>query len=112
MVSPSAAAPLHSLLLGIYLAATTLVAVLICLAWFMSPLGLGFAEWPEDPGQRRLALRLFEISYHLGLPVLIVTQLASAWLAARGRRKLAFLLPAMSIGSFGILIKLFLAQMG
>lgn len=92
-----------------YLAATTLIAVLICFAWFMSPLGSGFATWTNDPGQRQAVLRRFQINYHLGLPMLIVAQLVSAYLATRDMRKLVFLLPAASIGAFCIPVRMFLA---
>jgi len=82
---------------------TTVVAVIFAAGWYMSPLGLGFvAVWPADPSTRKIAATTYELSYFVGIPMLLIGQVISAILAAFGRRRAAFILPLASIASFTV----------
>jgi hypothetical protein len=80
--------------------ATTLVALVIGFIWLMSPLGLGFQEWPSDPVTRRIANAAYWLSFFIGLPLLLIGQVGSVILAMTGRMRAAFRLPMVSIGIF------------
>ena len=41
---------------SVFLIMTTLAAVVFSGVWYLSPLALGFSEWPSDPARRDLAL--------------------------------------------------------
>jgi hypothetical protein len=79
---------------------TTLVALVIGLVWYMSPLGLGFAVWPSDPATREFAYVAYWLSYFIGLPLLLVGQAGSVILAMTGRRRAAYGFPMVTIGVF------------
>lgn len=68
--------------------------------WYMSPLGMGFAEWPTDPNERQFALMTYQISYWVGIPLLLIGQVASGILALLRRRRAAYYVPAFSFAFF------------
>ena len=81
---------------------TTVIAIIFAAAWYMSPLGLGFAFRPPDPSIQKIALTTYELSYFVGIPMLLIGQICSAILAASGERRAAFILPLASIALFTV----------
>src|SRR5215469_11919050 len=61
-----------------FLIFTTLLAGVCAFVWFFSPLGLGFQEGPTDPTTRKIALKIFWVSYFVGIPALLLGQVLSA----------------------------------
>ena len=86
------------------MAGSTLVAGWLAFFWYVSPLALGFSDWPDDPARRRLILRLYDISWHWGIPALLVAQAAALVLAWRGRRVAAGLVAPLANLGFAALI--------
>lgn len=89
---------------------TTLFALAAAIFWYMSPLGLGFARWPVGGGHRLLADTAFRTSYFVGIPMLLVGQIASAVLESRGRRSLAYAVPSATILFFVANVSLVLSM--
>lgn len=86
------------------MAASTLVAGGLGFFWYVSPLALGFSDWPDDPPRRQLLLRLYEFSWHWGIPALLVAQVLALVLAWRGRRVAAGLAVLLANLGFAALI--------
>lgn len=95
--------------IGIFLVVTTIVAVIFSLAWYMSPLALGFSEWPSEPGQRDLAQALFATSYRIGIPALLISQLVAVVMGARGHHRAALIIPILSLSAFCLCVAMVLA---
>lgn len=55
---------------------SVVVAVLLGMVWFMSPLALGFSKWPVDDGPFSV-INIYVLSYSIGLPLLAVAQVSS-----------------------------------
>ena len=81
----------------VFIVVTTLLVFVACLFWYMSPLGLGFAQWPTNADQRLWADIAYRMSYFIGIPLLVLGQVVSAILEAKGRRRLAYIIPSTTI---------------
>ncbi|WP_374637248.1 hypothetical protein [Paracoccus sp. (in: a-proteobacteria)] len=91
------------------MAASTLVTGCLGFFWYVSPLALGFSDWPDDPG---LLLRLYVLSWHWGIPALLVAQALALFLAWRGRRVGAGLVAVLANLGFAALISTIIALIG
>ena len=60
----------------LYFIVTSIAAACLALGWYMSPLGLGFAAWPE--ANRNLLEYLYKASYFVGIPA-ILSRKSSRW---------------------------------
>jgi small-conductance mechanosensitive channel len=90
--------------ISIFLVTTTIAAVVFSAVWYVSPLGLGFSEWPSEPGRRDLALTLFAISHRVGIPMLLIAQALAIVMAAKGYRRTALITPVLSLSVFSVCI--------
>lgn len=79
---------------------TTVFALVVGSFWFMSPLGLGFQDWPDDPTTRKITDTIYRFSYFIGLPLLAFGQVGALTLFVGSRKKLAYWLPSVTIGIF------------
>jgi hypothetical protein len=82
-----------------YWAITTVVACCAAFVWYISPLGIGFADWPDEP-LRSVVQAVYLGSYFVGIPALLGGQLLSLGLAVFRKRRAAFIVPAISLGLF------------
>ena len=89
----------------------TAVALVFAGAWFMSPLGFGFAPWPADAGLRAFAQGLYQVSYFAGIPALLLGQVVSLALALTRRSRLAYYVPLTTIGVFGVSVAIVMSLM-
>jgi len=78
---------------------TTLVALIVVPLWYMSPLGLGFADWPRDPLTRNAAAAAYGFSFYIGIPLMLGGQVVAAILARKGKIGVAF---RLLLGTFGL----------
>jgi len=92
----------------IYFIVTLVMTICLALAWYMSPLGLGFAAWPE--ANRKLLEHIYTASYFIGIPTIVIVQVLSPILFINGKRKAAFWLPAGALGLFLMCIGLILSS--
>lgn len=79
---------------------TTIAALILSFLWFMSPLGLGFAEQPVDPVRKQWADSAYRLSYYLGIPMLLIGQAFAIICHARGYRRRGLIISALVIGTF------------
>jgi len=93
-----------------YFIATLTVTGCLTLGWYMSPLGLGFATWPE--ANRDLLQHIYAASYFVGIPAILIAQAASPVLFIYRKRKAAYLIPAISIILFLACITFILSNLG
>jgi hypothetical protein len=91
-----------------YFTATSIMVGCLAFGWFMSPLGLGFATWPE--GHRDLLEGVYALSYYAGIPAILIAQVISPILFAYRKRKAAYWVPAASIALFLACVALILAR--
>ena len=89
--------------------ATTFVAFGMAFAWLVSPLGLGFGQWPSEPSLS-VVMAVFHASYFVGVPLLLVAQGVSIGLAKFRRWRWAFAVPAISITLFVAMAGFVLSQ--
>ena len=94
------------------MAGTTLVAGWLAFFWYVSPLAIGFSDWPEDEARRRLILRLYDLSWHWGIPALLLAQAVALFLAWRGRRLAAELVAVLANLGFALLIGVIIGLLG
>lgn len=99
----------RALVFWLLMAASTLVAGWLAFFWYISPLTLGFSDWPDDPERRRLVLRLYDLSWHWGIPALLVAQASALVLACWGRRVAAELIAVLANLGFAALIGMVIA---
>jgi len=92
----------------LYFIATSIAAACLALGWYITPLGLGFAAWPE--ANRNLLEHLYKASYFVGIPAILIAQVLSLVLFIYGKRKTAFGLPAGALGLFLICVGLILSN--
>lgn len=85
------------LVFNVFFIVTTLFVIVFSVIWYMSPLALGFSQWPIDPVKRRWAESAHHMSYFYGIPMLIIGQVASFVLDIKGFHRLAFLVPTATI---------------
>jgi len=79
----------------IFVGVTSIVSVFLAIIWFMSPLGLGFVTWPE--AHRDLFEQIYRVSYFGGIPAILIAQIASPFLFAFRKRRMAYWVPAVAI---------------
>ena len=101
-----------ALMFGLFMAGCAFVSVWLALFWFVSPLAIGFSDWPDDPAQRELFSRLYDLSWHAGIPLLLLSQPAAWLLAWRGWRIAAQLLSVLVIFGFLALILVIMRMPG
>jgi hypothetical protein len=85
---------------ALYWAATTLVALGLAAFWFFSPFGFGFLEWPKSE-LGDFVFAVFKTLWYVGIPFLVVAQVASPFLWKSGKRRLAIAAPVVSLTIFG-----------
>ncbi|MGE7472848.1 hypothetical protein ACQKLX_25695 [Bosea sp. NPDC003192] len=83
-----------------FLIVTTVAVPVLGFLWFMSPLGLGFAEQPADPVRRQWADILYRLSYYVGIPMLLIGQAVAVVCHRRGHRRRGLIISALIIGAF------------
>ena len=100
--------------LGFWLlmAGSTLVTGWLAMFWYMSPLALGFSNWPDDPGMRAFVLDIYELSWRGGIPAVLLAQGLALVLAWRGRRVAAELVAVLANLGFAVLIGTVMALVG
>ncbi len=86
------------------LALLIVISIPLILLWYMSPLGLGFHQWSDDPEKANRAQLFYLISWTGGIPLLIFGQLIAIILAFYGRVRMALALSAISLTVFLTLI--------
>jgi len=84
----------------IYLATTTLIALLSSVIWYMSPLALGFAKWPTDPNRAELAHWLLNLSHQFGIPLILAAQVFAMVMAFKGYQRVALIVPVVCLSIF------------
>ncbi|ESQ84973.1 hypothetical protein [Asticcacaulis benevestitus] len=89
-----------------YIVFTSILVACLAFVWFMSPLGLGFARWPE----RELLQSIYAGSYYAGIPAILIAKVISPVLFAYRKRKAAYGVPAISIAVFLICVTLILSN--
>lgn len=89
---------------SVFLIMTTLAAVVFSGVWYLSPLALGFSEWPSDPARRDLTLTLFVVSYKFGIPTILIAQVFAIFMGAKGYWRTALIVPAVSLGAFSLCV--------
>lgn len=83
-----------------FLIVATVAALVLGFLWFMSPLGLGFAEQPADPVRRQWAETLHRLSYYVGIPMLLIGQAVAVICHMGGHRRRGLIISALVIGAF------------
>jgi hypothetical protein len=83
-----------------FLLLSTVLAVVFAIAWGLSPLGFGFAPGPADPIIRKMAVGIIMATYLVGLPALLLGQIASPVLWLCGRTRGAYIVPLACMTSF------------
>jgi hypothetical protein len=83
-----------------FLLLTTLLAGIFAVVWGLSPLGFGFAAGPANPTIKKIAVAMISFSYFVGIPTLLIGQIASPILWFCGRTRGAYVVPTLSIGLF------------
>lgn len=86
------------------LALLIVISIPLIFFWYMTPLGMGFHQWPEDREKANQAQSFYLISLNGGIPLLIFGQLAAIILAFNGRVGIALALSAISLTVFLTLI--------
>ena len=94
----------------LYFIASLALALCLALVWYMSPLGMGFAHWPED--HRELLKRIYMASYFIGIPAVLIAQIASPILFAFKKQRAAYWVPAVAIALFVAGIATILSNIG
>ena len=84
--------------------ATSILSVLLAVICYMSHLGLGFANWPNDQALSKVLSSCYTISYFIRIPALILAQIGSLALYGFRNSKAAYLLPAINVIIFLALI--------
>ena len=87
-----------------YLVLTTLITLFFSAIWYVAPLALGFAEWPNDPNKAALAHLLFSLSHHYGIALILAAQVLAIVMALKGYKRIALTLPAVCLGVFGLCV--------
>jgi vacuolar-type H+-ATPase subunit I/STV1 len=82
------------------LIATTIAALVLSFFWFMSPLGLGFAEQSVDPTRKQWADGIYRLSYYLGIPMLLIGQAFAVICHVRGHCRRGLIISALIIVAF------------
>jgi hypothetical protein len=103
---------IRHILLSFYLTATTILAILLAILWYMSPFALGFREWPTDPAARDSLALVYSLSFYLGIPLVVIAQGAAILLHRRIRDRAAFVTATAPIVGFVAFIIYILAQLG
>ncbi len=91
-------------LLWIWLVLVVLASALAGIMWYLTPLAMGFSQAAAPANPDGFALRLFMLSWHIGLPLLALGQLAALILARwhlPAAAALATALPAVFLGLAG-----------
>ena len=88
-----------------YLVVSTVFVLVAALLWYVSPMALGFGTWPEDERARSVAHGVYQASYYVGIPGLLVAQGIAIVLSLRGRSLAA-------VGVSAVAIVVFLAVVG
>ncbi len=83
---------------ALYFIATSVVTSCLAIGWYMSPLGLGFQTWPEP--HRGLLINLYQASYFMGIPAILIVQGLSLVLFIFKKPKAAYWLPVVSTAAF------------
>lgn len=75
-----------------------LISLVSAFIWLMSPLGIGFNANPNIPESTiSLGEKLYAVSYFLGIPSLIITQIIAGVMGYKGCIKTAVVLSVLSI---------------
>lgn len=83
-----------------FLLLTTLIAGLFAFFWWFSVLGFGFAPGPVNPTIKYIAKIMVLATYIVGLPALLLGQVASPILWFYGRTREAYVVPLACMGLF------------
>jgi len=85
---------------GWYFAGTTLIAIMFILFWFTTPLLFAFTQWPTNAAGFSWLKALYNATYALGIPALIIGQIAAFLLARNGFMTAAYRVPAATLVPF------------
>lgn len=91
---------------------TTAVALVFAWVWFLSPLGFGFADWTANAGLRAMGQGIYQVSYFVGIPALLLGQAVSLVLALTRRLRLAYYVPVATIGTFSVSVAIVFMALG
>jgi len=94
----------------LYFIVSLALALCLALVWYMSPLGMGFAHWPQD--HRDLLQHIYMMSYFIGIPAVLIAQIASPILFAFKKQRAAYWVPAVAIALFVACIAAILSNIG
>jgi hypothetical protein len=97
--------------LSVYLVGMTLAGVVLGFCWYMSPLALGFAQWPTDSETRFWTMILYDLSFYAGIPLVVLGPIAAIVPYRKGFDRAAFAIPLISLATFmvcatGVLMQL------
>lgn len=87
-------------LLSVYLVGMTLTGVVLGFCWYMSPLALGFAQWPTDSEMRYWTAILYDLSFYAGIPLVVLAPIAAIVPYRMGFDRTAFAIPLISLVTF------------
>lgn len=98
--------------LWLLMAGSTLATLGLAMFWYVSPLAVGFLDWPDDPARRALVLRIYDVSWRWGIASLLLAQAFALVLAWRGRRVAAELIAVLANLGFAALAGAVIAMLG
>ncbi|MEP7454047.1 hypothetical protein [Phyllobacterium sp. SB3] len=87
-------------LLSVYLVGMTLAGVVLGLCWYMSPLALGFAQWPTDPVEKYRTAILYDLSFYAGIPLVVFGPMTAIVPYRKGFDRAAFVVPRILLATF------------
>lgn len=87
---------------GWHFAGTTLIATLLALFWFTTPLLFAFTQWPTNAAGFSWLKALYNATYGLGIPALIIGQIAAFLLARNGFMTAACRAPVVTLVPFAL----------
>ncbi len=89
----------------------TLFALALAAFWYMSPLGLGFMQWPKEEPTRSIVIWTMNASYFFGIPALILGHGAAWFFACRRKYKMALSISGVAVTFFVAAIAIVLSNL-
>ena len=85
---------------GCFAVAFMSISLFAAFAWWMSPLGFGFAGVSQDPA----AQGLYRLSYFVGIPSLLLAQLTGLIVLLLRKPAMAFRISAIALAAFILVV--------
>lgn len=97
-----------TVLFVLVMAGNLILALVLAVIWYASPLGLGFSDWQPEPWQ----FDLYWLSWRYGIPVLLIGQGAGVYFAFRNWRRRAVFVSGGLVAAAVLLFALVLREAG